>query len=189
MIRIMLVDDHPALRAGLLAVLKAEPGLVPVGAAEDVDDAPALFRRARPDLVLLDVHLPSGSSLALCRRLKSETPAPRVLFYSAHADASVAVSVRLAGGDGLMSKGAPARELFHAVRAVHAGETILPPSEPDAVRRVSEAVAEDDRPLMAMLLGGASPADAGRVLRLDLEAVGRRIDRMLARLERGVVPA
>ncbi|HSD78698.1 MAG TPA: response regulator transcription factor [Solirubrobacteraceae bacterium] len=188
MIRLMLVDDHPAMRTGLLAVLDAEPGLVPVGAAEHSEEALALYQRAKPDVVLLDVHLPGESSLVLCRRLKSRPPAPRVLFYSAHADASVGVSVVLAGGDGLLSKGAPARELFDAIRTVHRGGTMLPAADPAAVQRVRDAVPEEDRPLMAMLLDGATPADAGRVMGLDPEAMTRRVDRLLSRLERGVVP-
>ena len=68
MIRVALIDDHPALVAGLTAVLRAEPGIVPVGTAADGAEAEHLLYQTQPDLVLLDYHLPSGDGLQLCQR-------------------------------------------------------------------------------------------------------------------------
>jgi len=116
MIRVALLDDHPALRAGLTTVLQAEPGLVPVGAAGDAAAFWPMLHRTRPDLVLLDYHVPGDSTLALCHELKSRPTAPAVVMYSAYADASLGVLARLAGADGVVHKGARAPELFETLR-------------------------------------------------------------------------
>ena len=86
MIRILVVDDHPALRAGLGAVLEAEPGLVYVGAvAGDHESLWPALDSIRPDVVLLDFHLPQDDGLQMCERIKQRVLAPKVILYSAHA--------------------------------------------------------------------------------------------------------
>ena len=87
MIRVLVVDDHPAMQAGLTAVLRAEPGLVPVGAVETEFELWPALTRTRPDVVLLDYHLTSSNGLALCRQVKRTLPPPAVLLFSAYADA------------------------------------------------------------------------------------------------------
>ena len=121
MIRIMLVDDHAAVRAGLEKVLDHEPDLVPVASTEGQEDLWPRFHLTRPDLVLLDFHLPGQSSVSICRRLKAIVPAPHVVFYSAYAGAGLAVPLRLAGADGIVSKAARPAELVEVVRRVAAG--------------------------------------------------------------------
>jgi DNA-binding NarL/FixJ family response regulator len=79
MIRVLVVDDHPVLRAGLEAVLRAEPGFVPVGAAADGHEALRLVRRTRPDVVVVDRRLGDEDGLALCRALRAE-PAPATFY-------------------------------------------------------------------------------------------------------------
>lgn len=80
MIRVMLVDDHPALRAGLQTVLRAEPGIVPVGAASGEHDLWPLLHRARPDVVILDYHLPGTDGFLLCHKIKAGVLPPAVLL-------------------------------------------------------------------------------------------------------------
>jgi DNA-binding NarL/FixJ family response regulator len=82
-IRLLLVDDHPAMRTGLGAVLAAEPGMVVLGAVASADELTPALNRTKPDVVLLDYHLPSSDGLVLCRILKRSAPAPGVLLYSA----------------------------------------------------------------------------------------------------------
>ena len=112
MIRILIVDDHPAMRTGLSAVLRAEPGLVPLDAVGSVGDLWPALHRTRPDVVVLDYHLPGDDGVPACRRLKRELPAPAVLLYSAYADAALAIPAVLAGDAavaGTASHGRPAR--------------------------------------------------------------------------------
>ena len=111
-IRILVVDDHPAMRAGLMAVLRAEAGLVALDAATSDSDLWPTLNRTKPDVVVLDYHLPGDDGLVLCRRIKRQVPAPAVLLYSAYADAALTIPARLAGVDGLVGKSAPANELY-----------------------------------------------------------------------------
>ena len=182
MIRIMLVDDHAAVRAGLETVLGAEPDLVPVASTEGNEELWPRFNATRPDLVLLDYHLPGQNSLAICRRLKAILPTPRVVVYSAYADASLAVPLRVAGADGLVSKGAPAQELFEVIRSVAAGEIVIPELMPDLLHAAIGPLDTGDRVLVGLLLDGTSVADVAGVLNLDVAGARARIERLLARL-------
>lgn len=182
MIRIMLIDDHAAVRAGLETVLQAEADLVAVASTDGSEDLWPRFHQTRPDLVLLDFHLPGENSLVMCRRLKAVLPQPKVVFYSAYADASLGVPLRLAGADGLVSKGAPATELFEVIRTIAAGERVLPPLTPDLIEATCRPLSEDDRVLTGVLLDGATVTDVGEVLGSDADAARVRIDRLLGRV-------
>jgi DNA-binding NarL/FixJ family response regulator len=182
MIRLLIVDDHPAMRAGLTAVLRAEPGIVPLGTASSEEDLGAMLTRTRPDVVLLDYHLPGADGLKLCRRLKRDVPAPGVLLYSAYADSALVVPAILAGADGLLNKSAPAPELFDALRAVARGDRVLPPVPRALLEAAGQRVDAGDLPILAMLVDGASLADVADALRTPVRDVVRRVDGMLERL-------
>ena len=89
MIRVLVVDDHPVLRAGLEAVLRTEPGFVCVGTAGDGHELLAALRHTRPDVVLLDWRLGHEDGVALCRTLRAETAPPEVVLYTASADSGL----------------------------------------------------------------------------------------------------
>lgn len=182
MIRVMLVDDHAAVRAGLETVLEAEPDLVPVASVDGSEDLWPRYHETRPDLVLLDFHLPGKNSLVICWRLKALLHAPKVVFYSAYADASLGVPLRLAGADGLVSKGAPATELFEVVRRVAEGDVVLPPLTADLIEATATPLAGEDRVLTGLLLDGTTVADVAGVLGLGADAARVRIERLLARV-------
>jgi DNA-binding NarL/FixJ family response regulator len=116
MIRVLVVDDHPVVRAGMEVVLRAEPGIVPVGAAADPHEALALVRRARPDLVLLDARLGPYDGLELCRTLLREPAPPAVLVVSANVDDGLDEAARAAGARGAIDKAADLPALFDAIR-------------------------------------------------------------------------
>jgi DNA-binding NarL/FixJ family response regulator len=182
MIRLLIVDDHPAMRAGLTAVLRAEPGIVPLGAASSEDDLPGMLERTSPDVVLLDYHLPGADGLKLCRRLKRGDRAPAVLLYSAYADSAMVVPAILAGADGVLNKSAPAPELFDALRAVARGDRVLPPVPRALLEAAGARVEPEDMPILAMMIDGTSPEDVADALRADDRDVARRIDAMIERL-------
>ncbi|QEC48287.1 response regulator transcription factor [Baekduia soli] len=182
MIRIMLVDDHPAMRAGLTGVLTAEPGMVPLGAAASAAELLPVLNRTRPDVVLLDYHLPDTDGLLLCRRLKREIPAPAVLLYSAYADAQLALPAILAGADGLLHKSAPAPALYDAIRCVARGERVMPPVPRELLTAASAKVEAEDLPLIGMALDGALPDDMAAALRCDATEIAARVDAILERL-------
>ena len=182
MIRILFVDDHPALQAGLQTVLRAEPGLVPVAtAASEYELWPALTR-TRPDVVLLDYHLPGTDGLQLCHRIKRETPAPRVLIYSAYADAALAVPAVVAGADGLIHKSVTAHELVEAVRLVAKGTPVFPDVSAEELGRAMEQLDLEDRPIVAMLMDHESELEIAGALRREPDDVRAAISRVLGRL-------
>ena len=102
MIRVLVVDDHPVLRAGLEAVLRAEPGFRCVGGAEDGAAMWGLLRRTRPDVVVLDHRLGDEDGIELCRALRAEPEPPSVLLYTADPNSSLE---RGAGGRGRRPRG------------------------------------------------------------------------------------
>jgi len=188
MIRLLIVDDHPAMRAGLAAVLRAEPGIVPLGAVAGADELEPALRRTQPDVVLLDYHLPGTDGLQLCRRLKRRAPAPAVLLYSAWADASLVVPAVLAGADGLLNKSAPAPELYDSLRSVSRGERVLPPVPHELREAAAAALDPVDLPILSMMLDGTPVAEIAQTLRLDGAELSQRLDAMIAAL-RVEVPA
>jgi DNA-binding NarL/FixJ family response regulator len=101
--RILFVDDHPAVRAGLASVLRGEPGMVVVGAAGRPAEAVTKVTLTSPDVVLVDYQLPDYDGLVLCQQLKSLPEPPAVLVYSAYADGSLAIAAMVAGAEGVLN--------------------------------------------------------------------------------------
>jgi DNA-binding NarL/FixJ family response regulator len=182
--RVAVIDPQPAVRAGLVLLLRAEPGLVPVGTAAGNGDAHELLARERPDVVLLEHRLVEGDGIALCRRVKAERPDMRVLLYTALPDAEVELLARVAGADGLVDKAAPPADLFEAIRLVARGETALPPLTRAQLDAAAHRVDPDDLALLAMLVDRTSPADVAETLHMDRSRVAKRTERVLARLRR-----
>jgi DNA-binding NarL/FixJ family response regulator len=116
MIRVLVVDDHPVLRAGLEAVLRAEPGFRCVGAAADGDSMWRLLRRTRPDVVVLDHRLGTEDGVVLCRGLRAEPIPPAVLLYTADPTAELRAEALGAGASGLVDKAVDVDVLFDAIR-------------------------------------------------------------------------
>jgi DNA-binding NarL/FixJ family response regulator len=181
MIRVLVVDDHPAVRAGLVAVLRTEPGFVPVAAAADPDGALAEARRRHPDVALVDYHLREGDGLLLCRDLKSLPAPPRVLIYSAFADANLGLPAAIAGADGLVDKGTPTHDLFERVRTVARGGTALR-VRADVITAGAASLETRDLPILGMLLERTPRAEIAKVLRLDEHELDSRVEAMLRRL-------
>ncbi len=186
MIRIAVVDPHPATAAGLHTLLRREPGLVPVGGATRAGAAVELVATTHPDVLLVDPGLGDEDGLALTRHLKDAPPAPRVVLYSVAADAWLAFAARTAGADGLVAKSASVDELFETIRRVAGGEVVLPPVTRQQLHEAAARVGDDDLPLLSMLIDRTSPPDIAQTLRIRDGALRRRIDRVLLRLRGGV---
>jgi DNA-binding NarL/FixJ family response regulator len=183
MIRVVVVDDHPALRAGLRTVLDTEPGINYAGESDGSEESVwPLLNRAQPDLVLLDYHLPRGDGLQLCYRLKQQVPAPGVVIFSAYASAELSLPATLAGADAVLSKGVGARELFDAIRRVHRGERLLEPVSASTRSLAVSRIARSDGALIGMLLEGTTESDAARTLRIEPRDVRHAIQRTLRAL-------
>ncbi|MBI5106647.1 MAG: response regulator transcription factor [Solirubrobacterales bacterium] len=116
MIRVLVVDDHPVLRAGLEAVLRAEPGLRCVGASHDGATMWRLLRRTRPDVVVLDHRREDEDGLELCRAVRGEPAAPAVLLYTAAPSDALRDAAREAGAADVVDKSVSTDVLFDAIR-------------------------------------------------------------------------
>jgi DNA-binding NarL/FixJ family response regulator len=125
MIRVLIVDDHPIVREGVMAVLERERDIDVVGAAETLDKGLRLAEKFRPDIILLDLKLPGGETLD---GVTSFAGLGRgIVVFTAHdTDEDVFRAIR-GGARGYLLKGSPAAEIAHAIRQVHAGESYLSP--------------------------------------------------------------
>ena len=183
MTRLLVVDDHPAMRAGLIAVLRAEPGFVVLDSAESEPEVWPALARTRPDVVVLDYHLPTSDGLAICRRIKRTMPPPRVLLYSAYADTSLVIPAMLAGVDGMVSKTAPANELYDAVRRVGRGERVMPSFGREELEDAHAKLDQGDLPLLGLLLQDTPTRDIAAALGIEPQEIVHRVDRMISRLK------
>ena len=127
-IRICLADDHHLVRDGLRSLLEAEPDLEIVCETGDGGDVVGLVKRAKPDVVLLDLMMPGLNGLEVTRQLQEVAPTTRVLILSMYAsDASVTTALRN-GASGYVLKGSRTSDLLKAIREVAAGRRYLTPS-------------------------------------------------------------
>jgi DNA-binding NarL/FixJ family response regulator len=125
MTRVLIVDDHELFRAGVRGQL--EPNLDVVGEAAGVDDAVRLIEEARPDVVLLDVHMPEGGGVEVLRRAAQLEPMPRFLALSASDAAEDVIAVIRAGARGYVTKSISAAELQDAIERVREGDAVFSP--------------------------------------------------------------
>jgi DNA-binding NarL/FixJ family response regulator len=182
LIRVAVLDPHPAVRAGIEAVLATQPDLTPAGSAADAQELWPLLNRSRPDVLLLDQRARCGEGLVLCRRVKAPLLAPRVVLCAAHAHADLIVPATLAGADALVDKSADLRELLAAIRAVAAGRRTLPRITPRLQARAAARLGPVDRAVFAMRLAGTSPRDIATTVGLGGHELDARLSAILAAL-------
>lgn len=126
-IRLLVADDHPIVRDGLVAVLSTQPDLQVVGEAGDGEEALRLMAHLRPNVLLLDLEMPRLDGVGVLRRLAAAGDATAVIIFTAFdTDERIVEAVR-AGARGYLLKGAPRAELFAAIRIVHGGGSLLQP--------------------------------------------------------------
>ncbi|MFN7781971.1 MAG: response regulator [Lysobacterales bacterium] len=125
MIRIVLVDDHGLMRAGMRMILEAEPDLQVVGEAGSGDEALPLLRRLKPEVVLCDFHMPGLSGLEVTERIARSLPEVRLVMVSVLNEGPIPKRVLAAGAYGYLDKGVPGAELVTAVREVAAGRRYI----------------------------------------------------------------
>jgi DNA-binding NarL/FixJ family response regulator len=126
-IRILVADDHPMLREGLVAVLSTQPDFDVVGEAADGSEVVRLAETLVPDVILLDLEMPGMDGVAALERLRESGSEARTVVFTAYdTDERILGSLR-AGARGYLLKGASRTELFDAVRTVHSGGSLLQP--------------------------------------------------------------
>ncbi|MCW3065521.1 MAG: response regulator receiver protein [Solirubrobacterales bacterium] len=183
MICIAVLDDHPAVRAGLEAILAPQADLQLVGFAAGEHELWALLERTRPTVVVLDLHHPGRDGLALSLQIKRQPDPPAVVLYSAYTPADLMVAAAVAGADATVSKSSDAATLVEAIRAVARNPRTIPPITPrmkaDAAARLDPA----DHAILAMRVAGDSPVEIAATLGVPDAAIARRIAAIVAALE------
>ena len=188
MIRVTVVDDHPAVRAGLHALLRSEPGLSPTAIPVDTEETAELVLQAEPDVALIDGQLPVQSGLDLCLQISQLDDPPPLLLYSAYVDEELAIAARIAGAAGAVNKAEPLDHLLDALRALATGGTRFPPVAPHALRRCADRAEPDDLPFLSMLAHGTSRRETADTLGMSLEELQTRLVRLVSRLEHSLMP-
>ena len=181
---LVIVDDHPAVRAGLRGLVDDEPGLTVVATAATAREGFEAIADLKPGVALIDLHLPDDDGLSLCLRTRALEHPPRVIIYSAFADAALAVKAAIAGAEAVLPKTATPRALI----AVLKGE-LRPPLEPRALRAVGASLEPDELAILGMLAHGVSESEMATTLGLDPERALARRAAILAKLGRGRTPA
>ncbi|HJQ45872.1 MAG TPA: response regulator transcription factor [Amycolatopsis sp.] len=125
MIKVFLVDDHEVVRRGVADLLEADPELTVVGEAPTAAQAMARIPALRPDVALLDVRLPDGNGIELCRDLRSRLPELNVLMLTSYTDEEAMLNAILAGAGGYVIKDIQGLQLVSAVREVGSGRSLL----------------------------------------------------------------
>lgn len=191
---VLLADDEHLVRAGLRALLEAEPDLCVLGEAPDGTTAVAYARRLRPQVVLMDVRMPGLDGLRATRTILTTVPhPPKILIVTTFEhDENVYAALR-AGAHGFLLKRARPAEILHAIRVVMAGDTLL---FPDAIRGLAERYARRAAPwpgldrltdresaVLRLVATGLSNAEIGQRLGVRPQTVKTHVGNVLAKLQ------
>jgi DNA-binding NarL/FixJ family response regulator len=182
MIHVALLDDHPAVLAGLRRLIAAEPDLEVIGAAARPPELARQIGDLHPDVLILDFDPSRGDGLAHCRRIKDRPHPPAVLMYSAYAGPALSLAASLAHADAVVDKADSVQNLLHAIRRIARGETSLPPVSRDTYDAAIARIDPQDLPVLAMLLAREPVEAIAHTLRTSRDEIAWRAQRIVGRL-------
>ncbi len=192
MVRVFLVDDHEVVRRGLIDLLGADPELDVVGEAGSVAEAMSRIPAANPEVAVLDVRLPDGNGIELCRDLLSRMPGLRCLILTSYTSDEAMLDAILAGASGYVVKDIKGMELARAVKDVGAGRSLLDNRAAAALmsklRDATEkqdplsGLTEQERALLGLLSEGLTNKQIADRMFLAEKTVKNYVSRLLAKL-------
>jgi two-component system response regulator DevR len=192
-ISLLLVDDHEVVRMGLRSLLEQTNDIRVAAEASTASEALAQARAVRPDVVLLDVRLPDGDGVEVCRTLRDELPKTRVLMLTSYADDEALFSAIMAGAAGYLLKQVRGRALIDAIRQVAAGQSLLDPAMTQAVlERLRSPVRANDRfsdltdqerTIIELVAQGKTNREIGAQLYLSDKTVKHYVSNILGKLQ------
>jgi DNA-binding NarL/FixJ family response regulator len=173
-ISVLVVDDHPVVRQGLVGVLEDDPELAVVGSVGSAEEALGIVRLKQPAVVLLDLELPGVDGVTAIPQLVAASPDTRVLVFTAYDTDERVLGALRAGARGYLLKGASADEIARAIRAIAAGGSHLEPrvaskllSEMRSPNRGRETLSERERQVLRLVADGLSNKQIARELTLS----------------------
>ena len=176
-IRVLVVDDHPAVREGMQAMLEREAGIVVAGTAATAGEAHAMWPALKGgpvDVVLVDHHLPDEDGFSLCLWLTTREPAPAVVIAAATVDEALALPAAVAGASAVWAKISDPLGLPRILRATARGERAVPAVSPSVGAIQAARLASEDLPILGMLRNGVAPAEIAATLHLEPAALAAR---------------
>ncbi len=191
-VRILVVDDHALVRAGLRVLLDAEPDLRVVGEAATGEEGVRLAAELEPDVVVMDVTMPGCGGLAATRRITASGGGARVLVLTMHDPEQFLVPVLEAGGSGYVGKESADRDIAAAVRTVAAGGVYVPPAAARVLVDVCRAPVRADpaaalsgreRQVLALTAGGFNSTEIGDRLHISAKTVDTYRQRIMEKLD------
>ncbi len=194
-IRVFLVDDHEVVRRGLVSLVELEEDLEVVGEAGSVAEALARVAPSHPEVMILDVRLPDGDGIELCREVKSAHPEIACLMLTSYSDDEALFSAILAGASGYLLKQIKGNDLVDAIRRVARGESLLDPAVTARVlARLRSPAPEDDllaelspqeRKILELISEGMTNREIAREMFLAEKTVKNYVSNMLSKLGMG----
>jgi two-component system response regulator DevR len=195
-IRVFLLDDHEVVRRGVHDLLDAEPDIDVVGEAASADQALARGPALRPDVAVLDVRLPDGDGITVCRELRSHMPELACLMLTSFDDDEALLDAIMAGAAGYVLKQIRGSDLVAAVRTVASGQSMLDPAttarlmsslredkagaEPE--QKALAALSPREREILGLIGEGLTNRQIGKRLYLSEKTVKNNVSRLLAKL-------
>ncbi|WP_329253200.1 response regulator transcription factor [Streptomyces canus] len=194
-IRVFLLDDHEVVRRGVHDLLNDEPDITVVGEAATVEQALIRVPALRPQVAVLDVRLPDGDGVTVCRELRSQMPELACLMLTSFDDEEALLDSIMAGASGYVLKQIKGSDLVSAVRTVAAGQSLLDPSatarlmarlrqgqEPEPEPDALPGLTDREREILALIGEGLTNRQIGQRLFLAEKTVKNHISRLLAKL-------
>jgi DNA-binding NarL/FixJ family response regulator len=191
-LRVLVVEDHPVFAAGLVAILGTDDALVVVGTASDGSEALDLAAATSPDVVLMDLNLPSLSGVEVTAALTARRDPPAVLVVTMVDDDDTVLAALRAGARGYVLKGASGDQIMSAIRTVAAGGAVFGPGVATRVLALGsvprpagpdDGLTDREREVLTRLADGASNGQIARELGLSLKTVQNYVSRILDKLQ------
>ncbi|HZD11774.1 MAG TPA: response regulator transcription factor [Candidatus Binatia bacterium] len=194
-IRVVVADDHPVVREGLVAILSTQPDLQVVAEAASGEETLQRVAQTQPDVVLLDLEMPEMDGVAVLRRLRAEQRQAKVIIFTAFdTDERILAAVQ-AGAQGYLLKGAPRDEVFNAIRVVHEGGSLLQPvvaskllkqmSQEPEKPEAAEALTPREREVLQLLAQGQQNKEIAGELVISERTVKFHVSSILGKLGAG----
>jgi two-component system, NarL family, response regulator DevR len=183
-IRLMVVDDHPAVRWGLQRLLEDQPDFELVAVSATAETALGQAERHRVDVALVDYHLGGRNGLWLSRKLKRLPQPPFVIIFSAYANSHLAANCVVAEVDALLSKGSLGSELCDAIRLVAHGKRLLPSVPGPMAGMLRRGLDDTEQAIFGMRLAGLTRVEIMQTLAVSARELALIEDAILRKLER-----